>query len=35
MHKQISDSIKETVSIFLNFLDISKSLDKEKPIQEF
>ena len=35
MHKQILECIKETISIFFNFLDISKSLDKEKPIQEF
>ena len=35
MHRQISDCIKETISILFNFLDISKSLDKEKPIQEF
>ena len=35
MHKQIFDCIKETISILFNFLDISKSLEKEKPIQEF
>lgn len=35
MHKQIFTCIKETISILFNFLDISKSLDKEKPIQEF
>ena len=35
MHKQIFECIKETISILFNFLDISKSLDKEKPIQEF
>ena len=35
MHKQIFQCIKETITILFNFLDISKSLDKEKPIQEF
>ena len=35
MHEQILDCIKDTVAILLNFLDISKILDKEKPIQEF
>ena len=35
MHKQIFECIKETITILFNFLDISKSLDKEKPIQEF
>ena len=35
MHKQIFESIKDTISILFNFLDISKSLEKEKPIQEF
>ena len=35
MHKQILESIKKTISILFNFLEISKSLDKEKPIQEF
>ena len=35
MHKQIFESIKEIISILFNFLDISKTLDKEKPIQEF
>ena len=35
MHKQIFECIKETIEILFNFLDISKSLDKEKPIQEF
>ena len=35
MHKQIFECIKETITILFNFFDISKSLDKEKPIQEF
>ena len=35
MHKQIIECIKQTITILFNFLDISKSLDKEKPIQEF
>ena len=35
MHKQILECVKETISIFFNFLDITKFLDKEKPIQEF
>ena len=35
MHKQIFESIRATISILFNFLDISKSLEKEKPIQEF
>ena len=35
MNKQIIEFIKETITILFNFLDISKSLDKEKPIQEF
>ena len=35
IQKQIMKSIKETMNIFLNFLDISNSLDKEKPIHDF
>ena len=35
MEEQILQSIKETISILLNSLDISKTLDKEKPIQHF
>ena len=35
MHNQILECIKETISILFNFMDISKILDKEKPIQEF
>ena len=35
MEEQILQSIKETIGILLNSLDISKTLDKEKPIQRF
>ena len=35
IQRQIMKSIKETMNIFLNFLDISNSLDKEKPIHDF
>ena len=35
MEEQILQSIKETITILLNSLDISKTLDKEKPIQHF
>ena len=35
MEDQILQSIKETTLILLNSLDISKTLDKEKPIQHF
>ena len=35
IQKQTMNSIKETMNIFLNFLDISNSLDKEKPIHDF
>ena len=35
IQKQIMNSIKDTMNIFLNFLDISNSLDKEKPIHDF
>ena len=35
MEEQILQSIKETIDILLNSLDISKNLDKEKPIQHF
>ena len=34
-HKQIMQSIKETINIFLNFLDITNLLQKEKPINDF
>ena len=32
---QILKSVKETMNIFLNYLDISNFLDKEKPINDF
>ncbi len=35
IQNQILESIKETVNIFLNFLDIANSLNKEKPINDF
>ena len=35
MHEQILESIKIEMSILINSLDISKSLEKEKPIQKF
>lgn len=35
LYNQIFESIKENISILTNFLEISKLLDKEKPIQEF
>ena len=35
MEKQILQSVQETTNILLNSLDISKTLDKEKPIQHF
>ena len=35
IQNQILQSIKETVNIFLNFLDVSNFLDKEKPVHEF
>ena len=35
MHEQILRNIKDSISIFFNFLDISKYLDNEKPIQDF
>ena len=35
IQKQMMKSIKETMNIFLNFFDISNSLDKEKPIHDF
>ena len=35
IHEQILDSIKMAMSILINSLDISKSLDKDKPIREF
>ena len=35
MHEQILKNIKNTISIFYNFLDISKFLSKEKPLNEF
>ena len=35
MHDEIFKNIKDSIKIFFNFLDISKILNKEKPIQEF
>ena len=35
IQNQIMKSIKDTMNIFLHFLDISNSLDKEKPIHDF
>ena len=35
LHNKIFESIKENINILTNFLEISKILDKEKPIQEF
>ena len=35
MQKQILESIKKTISILMNSLDIAKTLNKEKPIQLF
>ena len=35
IHQQIFKNIKNTISIFYNFLDISKFIGKEKPINEF
>ena len=35
MHEEIFKNIKDSIKIFFNFLDISKILNKEKPIQEF
>ena len=35
IHGQIFEHIKESISIFFNFLDIAKILDKKKPIQDF
>ena len=35
IHEQIFNNIKNTISIFYDFLDISKILSKEKPINEF
>ena len=35
IHEQIFNNIKNTISIFYDFLDISKLLSKEKPINEF
>ena len=35
LHNQIFESIKENISILTNFLEISKMLDRKKPIQEF
>lgn len=35
IHEEIFKNIKETISIFFNFLDIPKILDKEKPIHYF
>ena len=35
LNNKIFESIKENIEILTNFLEISKILDKEKPIQEF
>ena len=35
MHQQIMKNIQKTFSIFYDFLDVSKLLSKEKPINEF
>ena len=35
LHNNIFESIKENIQILTNFFEISKILDKEKPIQEF
>ena len=35
LHNKIFESIKENIEILKNFFEISKILDKEKPIQEF
>ena len=35
MHEEIFKNIKDSIKIFFNFLDITKILNKEKPIQEF
>ena len=35
MHEQIFKNVKDSISIFFKYLEISKFLDKEKPIQEF
>ena len=35
MHEEIFTNIKDSIKIFFNFLDITKILNKEKPIQEF
>ena len=35
IQNQILQSIKETVNIFLNFLEVSNNLDKEKPVHDF
>ena len=35
VHQQIIENIKKTFQIFYDFLDISKYLTKEKPINEF
>ena len=35
IHEQILESIKMSISILFNSFDISKSLDKDKPIREF
>ena len=35
IQRQMMKSIKENINIFMNFLDISNSLDKEKPINDF
>ena len=35
MHQQIFSHLKDSISIFFNFLDITKFLNKQKPIKEF
>ena len=35
MHEQIFSHIKDSISIFFSFLDITKFLNKPKPIKEF
>ena len=35
MHEQIFSHIKDSISIFFSFLDITKFLNKHKPIKEF
>ena len=35
MYEKIFKHIKDSISLLIKFLDVSKNLDKEKPIQEF